>query len=167
MLHRRKEEFKAVESAMHYFGEEAEKKKEMPLAWLVIDEAHEVLPKTGKTAATDALVTILREGRQPGISLILASQQPGKIHTDVMTQSDTVVAHRITAKLDTEALGMLMQSYMREGLVTQLDNLPRQKGAAIVFDDTNERMYPMQVRPRFTWHGGEAPMAVKKPSRQI
>ncbi|MBN1386555.1 hypothetical protein JW968_06315 [Candidatus Woesearchaeota archaeon] len=164
MVARKKEEFDQIHTTMHYFGEEdiSKKAQEMPMVWLVIDEAHEFLPVTGKTAATDALVTILREGRQPGISLILASQQPGKIHTDVMTQSDTVIAHRITAKLDVEALGMLMQSYMREGLTILLDNLPRVKGAAIIFDDTNEKMYAMRVRPRFTWHGGEAPMAVKK-----
>jgi uncharacterized protein len=77
-----------------------------------------------------------------------------------MTQSDTVIAHRITAKIDTEALGTLMQSYMRQGLVAELDALPREKGAAIIFDDTNERMYPMRVRPRFTWHGGSAPSAI-------
>jgi hypothetical protein len=92
--------------------------------------------------------------------LILASQQPGKIHTDVMTQSDTVLAHRITAKLDTDALGTLMQSYMRQGLVHELDDLPREKGAAIIFDDTNEKMYPIRIRPRFTWHGGGAPSAI-------
>ncbi|MCF7901567.1 ATP-binding protein, partial [Candidatus Woesearchaeota archaeon] len=90
----------------------------------------------------------------------LATQQPGKIHTDVMTQSDTVIAHRITAKLDTDALSTLMQSYMRKGLVEELDNLPREKGAAIIFDDTNEKMYPMRVRPRFTWHGGGSPTAI-------
>ncbi len=132
----------------------------MPLVWLVIDEAHEFMPVTGKTTATDALVTILREGRQPGISLILATQQPGKIHTDVMTQSDIIISHRITAKLDTDALGMLMQSYMRQGLDKELNNLPRVKGAAIILDDSNEKMYPMRVRPRFTWHGGEAPTAI-------
>ncbi len=128
----------------------------------LVHNCHEFLPVKGKTAASDPLITILREGRQPGISLILATQQPGKIHTDVMTQSDTVISHRITAKLDTEALGMLMQSYMREGLTEQLDNLPRVKGAAIIFDDTNERMYPMRIRPRFTWHGGESPIAYHK-----
>ena len=77
-----------------------------------------------------------------------------------MTQSDIVIAHRITAKVDIEALGMLMQSYMREGLDKQLNILPRLKGSAIIFDDTNERMYSMRVRPRFTWHGGEAPSAI-------
>ena len=108
------------------------------------------------------MITILREGRQPGISLILASQQPGKIHTDVMTQSDTVIAHRITAKLDVDALGMLMQSYMREGLNKYLNELPDEKGAAIIFDDTNERIYPIRVRPRLTWHGGGAPIAIRE-----
>ncbi|MAE13824.1 hypothetical protein CMO92_04625 [Candidatus Woesearchaeota archaeon] len=160
MLARKDEEFLQLKAEMNYYSEEGFKKQDFPLVWLVIDEAHEFLPVKGKTLATDPLVTILREGRQPGISLILATQQPGKIHTDVMTQSDTVIAHRITAKPDVEALGMLMQSYMREGMVTALDNLPRVKGAGIVFDDTNERMYPMRVRPRFTWHGGEAPRAI-------
>ena len=167
MIARKDEEYKQVHASMHGFGDEESGKQEMPLVWLVIDEAHEFLPREGKTAATDALVTILREGRQPGISLILATQQPGKIHTDVMTQSDTVLSHRITAKMDVEALGMLMQSYMREGLTSELDKLPGAKGAAIIFDDTNERMYPLRVRPRLTWHGGESPVAIHKTGTEL
>jgi uncharacterized protein len=164
MIARKKEEFQQLEGVEHYFSskDKSQDKQQMPLVWLVIDEAHEFLPVKGKTTATDALVTIMREGRQPGISLILATQQPGKIHTDVMTQSDIVLSHRITAKLDTDALAMLTQSYMREGLDKELNNLPRVSGAAILFDDTNERLYPIRVRPRFTWHGGESPVAVKK-----
>ena len=162
MLARRDEEYAQIHKATNFFGEESSKKFDYPMVWLVLDEAHEFLPVSGKTLATDPLVTILREGRQPGISLILATQQPGKIHSDVMTQADVVIAHHITAKLDTEALGALMQSYMREGLVEQLDNLPREKGAAIIFDDNNEKMYPIKLRPRFTWHGGEDPSAMPK-----
>jgi uncharacterized protein len=165
MLHRKNEEYDEINSIRNIFGARediSKKKQEMPLVWLVIDEAHEFLPREGKTAASEALITILREGRQPGISLILATQQPGKIHTDVMTQSDTVISHRITAKIDTEALGMLMQSYMREGLDVQLDNLPRVKGAALIFDDTNEKMYQVRIRPRMSWHGGASPTALKE-----
>ncbi len=157
---RKKEEYDALKSSMEYFTEQKEDKQEMPLVWLVIDEAHEFLPNKGKVASTDALVTIMREGRQPGISLILATQQPGKIHTDVMTQSDIVLSHRITAKIDVDALGMLMQSYMRTGLIQELDQLPRVKGAGIIFDDSNEKMYPVRIRPRVTWHGGGSPTAV-------
>lgn len=162
MIARKFEEYEEIHSATHYFGEEKKMKQDFPMVWLIIDEAHEFLPAVGKTAATSALITILREGRQPGISLVLATQQPGKIHSDVLTQADAVIAHRITAKLDVDALGTLMQSYMREGLVTQLDDLPSDKGSAIIFDDTNERMYPMKMRPRLTWHGGGSPSALKE-----
>jgi hypothetical protein len=160
MVSRRDEEFSAVHETVHYFAEEEQKKMEYPMVWLIIDEAHEFLPVVGETAASAALITILREGRQPGISLVLATQQPGKIHTDVMTQSDIIISHMITAKPDIEALGMLMQSYMRMGLDKYLDELPREKGAALILDDNNERMYQIRVRPRFTWHGGEAPVAI-------
>lgn len=163
MLAKKNEEYADVKNAERYFAEETvDDEDKMPLVWLMLDEAHEFLPKKGKTSASEPLITILREGRQPGISLVLVTQQPGKIHTDVMTQSDTVIAHRLTAKMDVEALGMLMQSYMRKGLDEEINILPRVKGAAIVFDDMNERIYPMRVRPRFTWHGGEAPRALNK-----
>jgi uncharacterized protein len=161
MVARKEEEFSAIKQKVNYLSEkDGPQKKKLPLIWLMIDEAHEFLPLKGRTLATKALLTLLREGRQPGISLVLASQQPGKIHTDVMTQSDIVIAHRITAKLDADALGALMQSYMRQGLDKSLNELPRMKGAAIVFDDTNERMYPMMIRPRMTWHGGSAPSPI-------
>ncbi|MBI2653498.1 ATP-binding protein [Candidatus Woesearchaeota archaeon] len=161
MVSRRAEEEASISEEIHFFEEEAEEKKE-PLVWLIIDEAHEFLPSKGKTPATLPLITVLREGRQPGISLVLASQQPGKIHTDVISQADIVVAHRITANIDIQSLGGLMQSYMREGLDKQLSLLPTEEGAAIVFDDVNEKLYPIRVRPRYTWHGGSAPSALPK-----
>lgn len=166
MIARKEEEYDEVHSAVHLLDAK-KKKSKVPLVWLVIDEAHEFLPRHGKTVATDALVTILREGRQPGISLILASQQPGKIHTDVMTQSDIVISHVITAKIDTEALSLLTQTYMREGLDQSLSVLPKVSGAAVVLDDSNERIFPMKVRPRFTWHGGGSPSALPEKEKEL
>lgn len=166
MVSRKKEEYESVHASTYSLTEEVSEKLEDPLVWLVLDEAHEFLPNKGKTSASEALITILREGRQPGISLILASQQPGKIHSDVMTQSDIVISHRVTAKIDVDALGTLMQSYMREGLDKQLNILPGEAGAAIAFDDVNERLYPIRVRPRFTWHGGSAPSALREEKKQ-
>ena len=158
MLARKEEEHKALEQALAY---QPSTGNDEPVIWMLIDEAHEFLPNTGSTPATDALVTILREGRQPGLSLVLATQQPGKIHTDVMTQSDIIISHRITAKVDTDALQMLTQSYMRAGLDQLLNELPRTKGAAVVLDDNNEKLYSMQVRPRTSWHGGDDPNALR------
>jgi len=45
--------------------------------------------------------------------------------------------------------------------------LPGAKGSAIIFDDTNERMYPLRIRPRLTWHGGESPIAIHKTESKL
>ncbi len=159
MAARKAEEVQAVQHGLDYLY--YKEQREMPLVWLFLDEGHEFLPKTGRTPATDALIQLLREGRQPGISLVLATQQPGAIHTDVMTQADIVLSHRVTSKPDIEALNLIMQTYLLEDIRTQMNNLPSLKGSAIILDDNSERIYPMRVRPRFTWHGGEAPTAIK------
>jgi hypothetical protein len=158
MMARKKEEIESISKGWNFLSFD---KKEEPLVWVFIDEAHEFLPLNGKTVATDALVQLLREGRQPGISLVLATQQPGQIHRDVMTQSDIVLAHRVTSKPDLEALNFIMQSYVIEGIKKYMNELPSLKGSAIILDDNSERIYPMRVRPRFTWHGGEAPTAIR------
>ena len=31
-----------------------------------------------------------------------------------------------------------------------------------IFDDNNEKLYPMRMRPRMTWHGGSTPNAYEK-----
>lgn len=158
MLARKKEEMIALQHGVNYL--EATEKKETPLVWIFIDEGHEFLPKEGKTAASDALIQLLREGRQPGISLVLATQQPGVIHRDAMTQSDIVIAHRLTAQPDIEALNSIMQTYLLDSIRKSMQDLPSLKGSALILDDNSERIYPIRVRPKFTWHGGESPSAI-------
>lgn len=159
MSARKKEEIEAVSKGLDLSS--YSEKKETPLVWIFIDEAHEFLPLEGITIASDALIQLLREGRQPGISLVLATQQPGQIHKDVMTQSDIVISHRVTSAPDLEALNRIMQSYLLESIKQYMDDLPSLSGSAIILDDNSERIYPMRIRPRFTWHGGEAPTAIK------
>ena len=159
MSARKKEETESISRGLDYLSET--EKKEEPLVWIFIDEAHEFLPLNKKTIATDALIQLLREGRQPGISVVLATQQPGQIHRDVMTQSDLVIAHRVTSQPDLQALNYIMQSYLLDSIKKYMDDLPDLKGSAIILDDNSERIYPMRMRPRFTWHGGEAPTAIK------
>jgi DNA helicase HerA-like ATPase len=159
MFARKKEEIEAVSKGLDLSS--YSEKKETPLVWIFIDEAHEFLPLEGETIASDALIQLLREGRQPGISLVLATQQPGQIHKDVMTQSDIVISHRVTSAPDLEALNRIMQSYLLESIKQYMDELPSLSGSAIILDDNSERIYPMRIRPRFTWHGGEAPTAIR------
>jgi hypothetical protein len=134
----------------------------MPMAWIMIDEAHQFLPSKGKTAATEPLLTLVKQGREPGISLLFITQRPNKLHEDALAQSDIIIAHRLTAKADLEALRGIMQSYMLEDIEEYINALPRQKGTAILLDDNSERIYTLQARPRKTWHAGGSPTAVKE-----
>jgi uncharacterized protein len=161
MLTRKREElFDIINKTQVVKKEEIE--DDIPMPWLIIDECHEFLPETGETPATKALMTILREGRQPGVSLIMATQQPGKIHTDAITQSDIVLSHRITASFDLVALDKIFLSYDSKGSRNLFNSMPRVKGCAIIMDDKNERLHTMQVKPRITWHGGEDPNAIRE-----
>jgi hypothetical protein len=156
---RKKEELQSLQHGQDYLSYTTT--RDSPLVWIFIDEAHEFLPKDDTTPATSALQQLLREGRQPGISLVLATQQPGKIHHDALTQSDIVISHRVTASQDIKALNEIMQTYLLKNIQEQLNDLPSLKGSAIILDDNSERVYPIRIRPRFTWHGGEAPTAIK------
>ncbi len=51
----------------------------------------------------------------------------------------------------------MMQTYLVGDIQKYLNDLPDLKGSAVILDDNSERMYPIRVRPKFTWHGGEAP----------
>ncbi len=160
MLTRKREEIFDIVNKTQVV-KKTEVEDDMPMPWLIVDEAHEFLPRDGNAPSSQALITILREGRQPGVSLILATQQPGKIHTDAITQSDIVLSHRITASFDLEALDKIFLSYDSKGSKNLFNQMPRVKGCAIIMDDKNERLHTMQVKPRITWHGGEDPNAIR------
>lgn len=157
MVSRKTEELEAIKGPL------GRKEEKVPMTWIVIDEAHELLPlqSEGETTATKPLVRILREGRQPGVSLVLATQQPGKIHTDVHSQADILLSHIVTSSPDIEALNRIMGTYMAGNLESYIRKLPKLRGSAILLDDNSEKIYPLRVRPRVSWHGGESAMAVR------
>ncbi len=132
---------------------------EMPIVWMMIDEAHEFLPSEGQTAASHPLLRWVKIGREPGVSLVLATQQPAKLHPDGLSQADVILSHRLTASQDIDALGNIMHTYMRHDIEHYIDALPDRTGTGLILDDNSERIYPLQVRPRKSWHAGGTPDA--------
>ncbi|MBI2972060.1 MAG: hypothetical protein HYY37_06580 [Candidatus Aenigmarchaeota archaeon] len=134
--------------------------KKIPFPWILIDEAHNFAPSKGKTPASDIIDKIVKEGRQPGISVVFATQRLGRLHAEILSQCDVIIAHRLTAKVDIEALKSIMQTYMLFDIAKDINDLPRLKGAAVVLDDNSERIYKIRIRPRQSWHGGSSPLAL-------
>jgi len=135
-------------------------KERFPMVWMIIDEAHNFIPSDHETVSTGPLLTIVKQGREPGISLVPMTQMPNKIHPEVVSQADMVISHRLTSKSDLDALHSTMQTYLAEDVWKYIESLPKWRGTSIILDDNSERIFQMQTRPRMTWHAGESAIAV-------
>jgi uncharacterized protein len=131
-----------------------EGRRESPLVWLMIDEAHMF---TGGSAGRVLVNEWLRQGRQPGLSLVLATQRPSALGFDVLSQADVLIAHRLTLRDDIDALEKARPVYVREPVKDAMARLGTAKGAAIVLDDATESYHIVKVRPRVSAHGGGEP----------
>jgi len=135
--------------------EEREPKKRFPLTWLIFEEAHNFIPGDRRTVSTGAILTVAKQGREPGISLVVITQMPNKIHQDVLSQTDLVISFRLTSKADLEALHTVTQTYMPEELWKYINRLPRGWiGSCVIIDDNLEKLFSVQVRPRISHHAG-------------
>lgn len=123
--------------------------------WLAIDEAHNFCPSGRSTLSKEILIRWAKEGRQPGLSLIVASQQPAAIDSEILTQCGIRIVHRITSKDDYKAIDALSQDFLADGLATRIKELNR-PGETLVIDDLHETVIPVQVRPRQSQHGGSS-----------
>ncbi|MBS3052707.1 MAG: ATP-binding protein [Candidatus Aenigmarchaeota archaeon] len=134
-------------------------KERFPMVWLFMDEAHNFCPSDAMTVSSGPILTIVKQGREPGISFVPMTQMPNKIHQDIVSQADMVISHRLTSKHDLDALHGVMQTYLMEDIWKSIDSLPKSRGTAIILDDNSERIYSVQLRPRLSWHAGEAAIA--------
>jgi Predicted ATPase len=135
--------------------------KGIPMVWLFIDEAQQFLPSGGSTLASDVLLNEwLKQGRQPGLSLVLATQRPSSIHPDVLSQSDIVICHRLTSQDDISVLESVRPTYMKENFGDSIMKMGSEKGVAFVVDDNTEAAHIIRMRPRLSWHGGDDPAII-------
>lgn len=72
--------------------------------WLAIDEAHQFAPAFTDTLAKPHVIRWVKEGRQPGLSIIVATQQPSAVDSEVLSQCDLILCHKLTTKEDIDSL---------------------------------------------------------------
>lgn len=125
----------------------------LPRVWMAIDEAHQFVPQGRTSLCKEMLIRWVKEGRQPGLSLIVATQQPSAIDAELLSQCDMILAHKITTWDDIHALDRLSATYMSGDLKGYIRELNR-RGEALLVDDETEAVCKIQVRPRLSAHGG-------------
>jgi len=133
--------------------------KGIPLVWLAVDEAQLFVPQNKKTLSKEVLIEEwMRQGRQPGLSLILATQRPSAVEPEVLSHSDIIICHRLTAQEDIDALSRIRPTYMHGDISESIKKIGSEKGVALLVDDTSESVHVIKVRPRVSWHGGAEPV---------
>ena len=125
----------------------------MRKVWMLIDEAHQFVPSGKSTLCKEALIQWVKEGRQPGLSLAVASQQPSALDMEVLSQCDVIISHALTTADDKAALNRLTKDYMGAELRVFINKIARTGQAAFVDDDV-ERVTMVQIKPRKSKPGG-------------
>jgi ABC-type dipeptide/oligopeptide/nickel transport system ATPase subunit len=133
----------------------------VPPTWVAIDEAQNILPSERATSATDVIVKYVREGRNYGLSFVVATQQPTSIDPRILAQVDTLIAHKLTVQGDIDYVKRNMKSNMPDevkyaNVALDLDGILRglDIGQALVSNTETDRAFLLDIRPRVSVHGG-------------
>ncbi|MFH0962068.1 MAG: ATP-binding protein [archaeon] len=136
----------------------------VPPTWLVIDEAHTLIPNSRKTAASDAIVEYVKQGRRPGCSIVLATQQPAAIDSQVLSQLDLLISHKLVFYDDIKSVFRRVPKTVDKKMedVSFIRSLPL--GEALVADreEGSSRAFVINIRPRRTQHEGRSALALER-----
>jgi hypothetical protein len=89
---------------------------------LVVDEAHNILPAEPEDPltrlSTERAIQIAAEGRKYGLHLLCSTQQPHKVHENVVSQCDNLVLMRMNSRADIAGLQRFF-SFVPEALMSR------------------------------------------------
>lgn len=136
----------------------------LPRTWVLMDEAHVLVGAGQSSVASAAIVKYAKEGRNYGLSLGVATQQPSALDQSLLSQVETVISHQLTAPQDAAVAAKGMRSpaptqIQIDGENADVDGVLRRlsQGEAL-FSCGNapslQRSCVITVRPRITAHGG-------------
>lgn len=137
----------------------------VPRTVVMLDEAQSFLaPGEGNPART-LFVRLVKEGRNMGLSAVIATQQPSAIDARVLSQVETFIAHQLVTEPDIRAVRDNLKASLPDRIqfASQTMDFPallRQlpPGVSLVSAaDLNtgvRRSIIVAVRPRSTVHGG-------------
>jgi hypothetical protein len=144
----------------------ARAKRGLPRAWIIIDEAHNYVPAIGVTPSRKPLKKYVDEGRNLGLSIVVATQNPAGLDPSLQRNADVLLVHSLSRHDDIAAAeGMINTAAPTEVILdtrnkfegaksfeSLVRNLPL--GYALAATDRANRLFPVRIRPRITVHGG-------------
>lgn len=129
----------------------------IPPTWVYIDEAHTLIPSGNTiTPATNAIIEYVKQGRRPGCSMVLATQQPSAINSKVLSQVDIFLSHKLVFNDDIHAVQKRMPAIIPERYKDPnfIKTIP--VGVALTGDrgEETKRAFILKIKPRLSQHEG-------------
>ena len=144
---------RVFEARVNYVTSTPGEKYEFPI-FVVLEEAHRFIPpKTQRTTYSSSIIrTIAAEGRKFGVYLIVISQRPSKIDSDVLSQCQSQIVLRIVNPIDQQTIRESSEAFTE----VLLKNLPALNvGEAIIVGPIVKCPVMVKIREkRLTYHGG-------------
>jgi uncharacterized protein len=148
-----------------FFGNNLDENQLSSKVWLLIDEAHVVAPREGHSAARESLIEYVKRGRDAGLSLVLATQQPSAVDDRILSQVNISLSHRLTFENDANACISRIPTRKLKTIqygtrdITDFSEMIALLGPGQCFigDSQTSRVITASIRPRCSSHGGYSP----------
>jgi len=137
----------------------------IPRSVVALDEAQIFLAPNVTGPVREVFVRLVKEGRNIGLSAVLATQQPSAIDQRILSQVETFIAHQLVTEADIRAVRDNLKSNLPTSIAfgnrdLEISELLRELCSGQCFVsaadmNTNvRRSIVMSIRPRATVHGG-------------
>ncbi len=136
-----------------------------PKTFIIMDEAHAFLGPASRRCTRDVFTQIAKEGRNYGVSLAVATQQPSAIDKGILSQVELFISHQLVTESDIRSVTENMKSPSPESIMfgsqeQDMSTALRTIGpgycilSASDMSEGPKRTMFVKIRPRSTVHGG-------------
>lgn len=119
--------------------------------FLVLEEAHKLIPPNSNTFSAPHVNRIAAEGRKFGVFLVLISQRPSKINPDSLSQCNSQIIMKLTNPQDQNAVASSSERISQD-LLADLPGL--NPGEAVIVGEITRAPVMVNIRRRLTKEGG-------------
>ena len=136
-----------------------------PKTFIIMDEAHSFLSPASRRCTRDTFTQIAKEGRNYGVSLAVATQQPSAIDKGILSQVELFISHQLVTESDIRSVLDNMKSSIPESInfgpqQQTISSALRSIGtgyciiSASDMSENPKRTVFARIRPRSSVHGG-------------
>jgi hypothetical protein len=136
----------------------------LPRGWVIIDEAHNYMPAKGITPSGEPLKKYVSEGRNLGLSIVVATQNPSALDPSIRRNADILIIHSMSMRDDISTADGMINTFLPDSFEFKSEKVSSRVfeqlvrslplGYALVSNDRANRVFIAKIRPRITVHGG-------------